>query len=228
MIVASAKRSLRPTNMRLEEMIPDTFNPQHDPAFWCVPQHATQRAKPPTGDIRCISSPRVIKLGYGGIAKSMIEDTLKAAFVATTRSTGVCANGRFTALSDFIRTPWTRACVDPELQAQLQEHCLPVLPATSMSVSIEDDDPEASTSVTTENDNSRSSSSSVTAATWEDVPAETRYLALWWGRIVYSDRRVAKAVFMLAELDGAVPSILSTADYDEAQAFSMGSYWIED
>jgi hypothetical protein len=33
---------------------------------------------------------------------------------------------------------------------------------------------------------------------------------------------------MLAERDGAAPSILATMDYDEAQAFSVRIYWIED
>ncbi|KAF8146730.1 hypothetical protein K438DRAFT_1944429 [Mycena galopus ATCC 62051] len=70
--------------------------------------------------------------------------------------------------------------------------------------------------------------SSVTAETWADVPAASRYLALWRGNIVYSDRQTAKAAFMLAEQRGGKPCILSTTDYEEAQAFSEGVYWVED
>lgn len=38
----------------------------------------------------------------------------------------------------------------------------------------------------------------------------------------------AKAAFVGAETDGKKPQILSTADYEEAQAFSKAVYWIED
>jgi hypothetical protein len=37
----------------------------------------------------------------------------------------------------------------------------------------------------------------------------------------------ARVVFLKAEADGKNPRILSTTDYDEAQAFSEAVYWCD-
>ncbi|KAJ7763728.1 hypothetical protein B0H16DRAFT_1718382 [Mycena metata] len=80
----------------------------------------------------------------------------------------------------------------------------------------------------TYSDSLSSTGSSVTATTWADVPTDTKYWALWRGRIVYTSRSKAKDAFLLAESAGMEPSILCCADYDEAQAFANGCYWIHD
>ena len=42
-MASTAQNPLKPTNMNAGDMIPDTFNPQHDERFWCVPKmHDTQ------------------------------------------------------------------------------------------------------------------------------------------------------------------------------------------
>ncbi|KAJ7795977.1 hypothetical protein B0H14DRAFT_3495312 [Mycena olivaceomarginata] len=64
-----------------------------------------------------------------------------------------------------------------------------------------------------------SSTSSITATTWNEVPELVRHVALWGGRIVFTDRE-AKMAFLQVEAEGAKPLILSTTNYDEAQAFS--------
>ena len=43
-----------------------------------------------------------------------------------------------------------------------------------------------------------------------------------------SSRQQAKSAFVDEEAAGAKPSILSTGDFDEAQAFAEGVYWLAD
>ncbi|KAJ7902913.1 hypothetical protein B0H14DRAFT_3422375 [Mycena olivaceomarginata] len=72
------------------------------------------------------------------------------------------------------------------------------------------------------------SSTSSISTTWEEVPETARLFALWCGRVVFSDRGEAKEAFLKAEARGGKPRVLSTANYDEAQAFSEGIYWVDD
>ncbi|KAJ7698910.1 hypothetical protein B0H17DRAFT_1196501 [Mycena rosella] len=102
----------------------------------------------------------------------------------------------------------------------LQKYCMPTLPAGCSSKKMEDGDTDTGGSV--------SSSSSVTTSSWQELPATARCYAIWRSGIVYGDHEEAKMVFMAALMVGAKPKILSTADYDEVQAFCDGIYWIED
>jgi hypothetical protein len=68
--------------------------------------------------------------------------------------------------------------------------------------------------------------SSITATTWDALPTVTRYFALWGRGIVYTDRSEAKCDFLEEEAKGKKPRILSTTNYDEAQAFAESVYWI--
>ncbi|KAJ7871162.1 hypothetical protein B0H14DRAFT_2570891 [Mycena olivaceomarginata] len=105
--------------------------------------------------------------------------------------------------------------VDPELQAL----CMPDF--TKLSLETKGGD-----SMSHGTSASLSSASSVTVTTWDDVPEAVRYFALWDGGIVYTDRGLARKSFLEAEAEGKQPSILSTRNYDEAQAFSEAVYWV--
>ncbi|KAJ7701649.1 hypothetical protein B0H14DRAFT_3649892 [Mycena olivaceomarginata] len=129
-----------------------------------------------------------------------------------------------------------KGCID-----EWQEHCAlgvhphPPRPTTAEAASIDDGSGNGNSqefctlnlgalslgsTVETTSASTPSSVSSVTATTWAAVPPVARYFALWGGRIVYTDRGDAKAAFLKAEAAGTKPRILSTTDYDEAQAFS--------
>ncbi|KAJ7855818.1 hypothetical protein B0H13DRAFT_2357661 [Mycena leptocephala] len=230
-------QTLRPTNMNVREMIPDIFNPRHDPAFWCVPPTHDAPSENHGGGypMYLVTQGRQVGIWHNWtVAKTMVEGYPQSAFrghhtvEGCTREWQIhCGLGVHPHPVDpslqspppGTQTPARARArpVDPELQALLQAHCMPVLPGTATLVGCDRD------SLST-----ASTGSSITVTTWVEVPAATRYLALWKGRVVYSDRLEAKAAFMLAERDGAAPSILATTDYDEAQAFSVGIYWIED
>ncbi|KAJ7642535.1 hypothetical protein B0H17DRAFT_1216398 [Mycena rosella] len=122
--------------------------------------------------------------------------------------------------SQVMTASLARHAVKPRLQVTLQKYCMPTLPAGRSSEKMEDGDTDTGGSV--------SSSSSVTASSWQELPATACCYAIWRGGIVYGDREEAKTVFMAALMAGVKPKILSTADYDEAQAFCDGIYWIED
>ncbi|KAJ7687209.1 hypothetical protein B0H14DRAFT_899978 [Mycena olivaceomarginata] len=121
------------------------------------------------------------------------------------------------------------------LQKKLQRYCMPDLTSLSLqgvapegqrravlgedaSSPVSPPSPSTSTSL--------SSPSSITATTWAGVPQIARYFAIWGGRIVYTDRGQAREAFLEAEGEGTRPRILSTSDYDEAQAFSESIHWI--
>ncbi|KAJ7771426.1 hypothetical protein B0H14DRAFT_2632391 [Mycena olivaceomarginata] len=111
---------------------------------------------------------------------------------------------------------------ESKLQAELQEFCLPDLTGLSPAASRPAKDTGASSSET----DTSLSVSSITATTWDALPTVTRYFALWGRGIVYTDRSEAKCDFLKEEAKGKKPWILSTTNYDEAQAFAESVYWI--
>ncbi|KAJ7659734.1 hypothetical protein DFH06DRAFT_1130490 [Mycena polygramma] len=73
-------------------------------------------------------------------------------------------------------------------------------------------------------DGTLSSESSLSATTWVGV-RDTRYYAVWGGKVV---REEAKRAFLQAEEEGSKARILSTEDFEEVQAFSQSVHWIAD
>ncbi|KAJ6589550.1 hypothetical protein B0H19DRAFT_1249079 [Mycena capillaripes] len=109
--------------------------------------------------------------------------------------------------------------VEPELQKQLQKYCMPNLTKGMV--------PSTTASTLTSSLSSVSTCSSVSTV-WEEVPPASRYFAIWNGRVVFTSRTEAKSAFLEAEAEGAQPRILSTWNYDEAQDYSEGVYWLSD
>jgi hypothetical protein len=98
-------------------------------------------------------------------------------------------------------------------------------------------------SATDDLSSSVSSPLSITSTEWVIVPDAARYFALWGGRIIYTDWCVpfeclifffiplsaeAREIFVEAERREEKPKILTTTDYDEAQALSEAIYWLCD
>ncbi|KAJ7315786.1 hypothetical protein DFH08DRAFT_971799 [Mycena albidolilacea] len=110
--------------------------------------------------------------------------------------------------------------VPPGLQTELQLYCMPQL------VGLSSKDEAITSSAADDLSSSVSSPSSVTSTEWAAVPEAARYFALWGGRIVYTDRVEAREDFVEAERTGKKPKILSTTNYNEAQAFSEAIYWL--
>ncbi|KAF8151203.1 hypothetical protein K438DRAFT_1988199 [Mycena galopus ATCC 62051] len=238
--------------MTVEEMIPDTLNPAHDPRFWCLPPVRDEPSEHRHEGYRMylVSQGRAVGVWYNWtLVKAMVSGYPSGAQRGHNTMEGCVAEWQQhcvlgvhphpprpsttdpvpapiaqpstqsaqpvispTKLRGTPGTPKSRGRVaKPELQAQL--YCLPDL--STLSLSPKDDD-----------DTSVSSVSSLNATSWDDVPEVARYFALWGGRIVYTDRGYARLAFLRAEAEGSKPRILSTANYDEAQAFSESVYWL--
>ncbi|KAJ7792000.1 hypothetical protein B0H14DRAFT_3499904 [Mycena olivaceomarginata] len=199
--------TLTPTNLSTQEMIPDSSDPTHDPQYWCLPPlrdkpserhtvrgHQTMRGCIAEWQEHCIL----------GVHPHPVEPQHAA--------------GAIQSMSGPPKAQGRR--VDPELQAQLQQLCMPNLGGLSLGPTESEADRLTET-------HSIMSISSVTA--WDEVPNTSGYFALWGGgRIVYTDRAEAKAAFVGAETDGKKPQILSTPDYEEAQAFSKAPIELSD
>ncbi|KAF8197628.1 hypothetical protein K438DRAFT_1759769 [Mycena galopus ATCC 62051] len=99
-----------------------------------------------------------------------------------------------------------RGPVDPELQAQRQKYRMPDL----MGLSLRNLSGKLSEELL------------ISSATEPEV---AQYFALWGGRIVYADRPQAKEAFLAAQVEGLKLCLLSTSDYDEAQAYSEAVHW---
>ncbi|KAJ7754742.1 hypothetical protein B0H14DRAFT_2635368 [Mycena olivaceomarginata] len=226
---------LTPTNMTMEEMVPETGNPAHNPRYWCLPP---VRDEPSEDEIDGGEVSGFGTIGPRTLVKAMVSGYPSGAQRGHHTMQGCiaewqqhCPLGVHPHPADpayMARAPdamransgpsGTRARpVDPRFQAQLQELCMPNLEALSLR------DGESGVA---ESESSLSSPSSLTAMTWEGVPPVARYFVLWGGCIVYTDRRHTKAVFLEAEALGKKPRIMSTADYDKAQAFSESVHWL--
>ncbi|KAJ7747586.1 hypothetical protein B0H14DRAFT_3514010 [Mycena olivaceomarginata] len=153
-----------------------------------------------------------------------VEAQRAAAPAAGRRPTSAPATPRRTAIMETPGPSKTRGRrVEGALQADLQEFCMPKLAGLSLEAPVKAEMvPDADNASLVSGSTSISSTSSVTASTWAAVPDVARYFALWGGCIVYSDR----GAFLEAEAQGSKPKILSTANYDEAQAFSESVYWL--
>ncbi|KAJ7861844.1 hypothetical protein B0H14DRAFT_3445100 [Mycena olivaceomarginata] len=249
---------LLPTNMTIDEMIPDHTNPGHDPRFWCLPPVRDKpNGTPGNYPMYLVSQGRQVGVWHNWtVVKAMVTRHPSGAQRGHKTMVGCVAEWQehcllgvhphpaepkrlptpatntttpvspFAAIKTIPGPPRSRGRhVDPGLQAELQQFCMPNLSLLSLETKSGED---ADDSVLSRRSNSVSLSlSSVTASTWADVPVIVRYFALWGGRVVYTDRAQAKVAFLAAEAEGARPQILSTSDYDEAQAFSESVYWCD-
>ncbi|KAJ7832281.1 hypothetical protein B0H13DRAFT_2371030 [Mycena leptocephala] len=211
---------LPPTNMTADEMIPDTTHSSHDPQFWCLPpvwdqpsEGATQGKFP----MYLVTQGRKVGVWHNWtVVKPMVSGYPSGAY-----------RGHKTMNSCVLE--WQEHCalgvhphpVDPGLLVG-RAATVPPAQAGLLHAARQRDDDSSVSGV------SVASTSSITATTWEeDAAGPMRYFAIWGGRIVFTDRAEAKAAFLEAEAEGAKPRILSTADYDEAQAFSESVFWCD-
>ncbi|KAJ7434717.1 hypothetical protein FB451DRAFT_1195096 [Mycena latifolia] len=243
-----------PTNMTPEEMIPDTINPDHDPRYWCLPPMHDDPSEDgalghKVGIWRNWTAVEALVTRYPSGAQwghHTVEGCIKEWQVlcclgvhphpADPRLGGQVRDVHATVGPGVVNTaapPITPAeavaatespsrergrVVEPGLQAALQRYCMPNLPARSLGGG----------STRTETSTSVSSSSSLTACSWSDVPVHAHYYAIWESGIVYAARKDVKAAFKWGEAHGEKPQILTTEDFDEAQAFAEGVHWISD
>ncbi|KAJ7874258.1 hypothetical protein B0H13DRAFT_2348670 [Mycena leptocephala] len=238
--------------MTAEEVIPDSFNSAHDPLFWCVPRmHDSPRDRSGGGyPMYLVTQGRQVGIWNNWTAaQSMVTGYPNAGYRGHHTVEGCvskwqvhCALGVHPHPVDPRLAPplvppqdpvplkggaraWaTRRTpagiarpVDDKLQADLKKYCMPSLPSGSGSTrdALDEGSLEGSTSMST--------CSSMTASEWAGVPAVARYQALW-----QCLRLEAKAVFVAAEAEGAKPALLSMDDYEEAEAYAEGVYWVED
>ncbi|KAJ7875002.1 hypothetical protein B0H14DRAFT_2569032 [Mycena olivaceomarginata] len=208
------------------------------PRYWCLPPVRDKRSAEPRGGypMYLVTQGRRVGVWHNW---PWAADIQQGRSMATTCWKAVSTNGRSIALgvhphaaappqrkqrgSTTVAATATRVSpsvisgppcsrgrqVELGLQAQLQEFCITNLDALSLGSAAE------TTSASTP-----SNVSSVTVTMWVAVPPVAQYFALWGGRIVYTDCGDAKAAFLKAQAAGTKPRILSTTDYDEAQAFS--------
>ncbi|KAF8148321.1 hypothetical protein K438DRAFT_1779651 [Mycena galopus ATCC 62051] len=209
--------TLQLTNMTAEEMNPDTLNPAHNPKFWCLPPMRNQPSehKKSQYPMYPVSQGRAVGVWHNWtVVKAMDRHAREGS-----------------------AWPWDfRKNYNVLIATNLrQQYCLPDLTLLSLQETAPEGEDravlgdDASSSVSLPSSpmtTSLSSASSITATTWADVQEIARYFAIWGGRIVYADRDQAKEAFLEAESEGTKPRILSTSDYDEAQAFSESIYWI--
>ncbi|KAJ6528205.1 hypothetical protein B0H19DRAFT_1274999 [Mycena capillaripes] len=238
------------TNMTIDEMVPDTVNPAHNPRFWCLPPI---RDEPSEGGNRgnfpmyLVTQGKAVGIWHNWtVVKAMVSGHPSGAQHGHQTQEGCvvewqehCALGVHPHLADPQRAsgqgsarpqivatsgpPKSRGRLpSPDLQKQLQMYCMPDLSRLTL------DRDETTDSVSSESNVPVSSTSamSVAATTWVAVPRSARYYAIWGGRVVYTNRAKAKAAFLVAEAEGTKPKILSTAEYDEAQDFSESVYYI--
>ncbi|KAJ7724037.1 hypothetical protein B0H14DRAFT_2641633 [Mycena olivaceomarginata] len=198
------------TNMTAEDMVPDHENPSHDPQYWCLPAVHDTPIKGRTNGyaMYLVSQGRRVGVWHNWtVVKAMVDgfpgaaqrghDTMEATNVRPVRTKGP-------PTTPSRGTPKST----PHVLTNARCTGLPNLEALSLGPMQREGEPS-----------SPSSPSSLTAMTWDAVPTVARYFALWGGRIVFTDCAEAKAAFLEAEVTGT-PRILSTSDYDEAQAFS--------
>ncbi|KAJ7870631.1 hypothetical protein B0H14DRAFT_3573811 [Mycena olivaceomarginata] len=229
--------------MTASEMIPDCANPEHDSRYWCLPP---VRDEPSEGGqdaypMYLVTQGKAVGVWHNWtVVKAMVDRYPSGAQRGHQTMEGCIAEWQQhcllgvhphpanpkkveAALSTAIHTipgPTRNRGrrVEPGLQAQMKEFCMPDLSHLSLAESATSRNNQGSTSSTI------SSTSSITATTWDEVPELVRYFALWGGRIVFTDRTEAKRAFLQVEAEGEKPSILSTTNYDEAQAFSESVY----
>ncbi|KAJ7772153.1 hypothetical protein B0H14DRAFT_3164805 [Mycena olivaceomarginata] len=221
---------LTPTNMTAAEMIPDHKNPAHDPKFWCLPPVRDEPSE------RCRDRYPMYLVTQGKIVGVWHNWTVVKAMVS----------GHPSGAQRGHRT--MEGCI-----AEWQEHCLlgvhphpgasqrapsPVALATASPVKAKARDSMPDLSGLSLEAKAKghsagsvsgmsapvSSTSSITATTWGEVPEIARYFAMWGGRVVFTDRGEAKRAFLRAEDEGTKPRILSTVNYDEAQALAESRF----
>ncbi|KAJ7025491.1 hypothetical protein C8F04DRAFT_1191384 [Mycena alexandri] len=188
-----------------------------------------------TGKQACVRGTWETKKGCRTVAKKMVDGYPSNSFRGHYTIDGCikewqlhCALGEHAHPVDPTHTPSPSLTpigkagrrVDPQLQADMQKYCMPGTSSPSTYSA------------------SSSTLSSVTATSWAEVPTSVVYFALWRGNVVYTRRYVhewarilaakQRRRFFLAQAQGAEPSILCCADYDEAQAFAEGIHWIHD
>ncbi|KAJ6451147.1 hypothetical protein C8R45DRAFT_1113691 [Mycena sanguinolenta] len=248
-MASPAHASLQRTNMTAADMIPDTFNPQHDERFWCVPKLHDSKTDGDSGGSPLYLVTQGHKVGIWHnwtVVKAMVSGYQHSAYRGHRTVEGCieewqehCRLGVHPHPVDpqFARdasreSPKKKSLMTPvgvgrpvenQLQMDLKKYCMPILPDTSHRVPVD--------RVPVDDHDSISACSSLTLSSLtlsDDIPAPARYFALWDKKVVYTDHREARRALEIAEAAGAKPSIVSTDLYEEALAFAEGVHWVED
>ncbi|KAJ7828218.1 hypothetical protein B0H14DRAFT_3466416 [Mycena olivaceomarginata] len=215
--------------MTIDEMVPDRTNPAHDPRFWCLPPVRDS----PNGTPRkmyLVSQGRQV-----GVWHNCCEGDGQQASVGAQR--------RHRTMAGCV-AEWQEHCllgVHPH-PANPVHAGNPPSPAPAPATTTTPSSPISTIQATPgpPRRRGRQVGPAVPSATQLGVEHVkrlrrppglrclfvARYFALWGGRIVYTDRAQAKLAFLVAEAQGAMPRIVSTPEYDEAQAFSESVYWV--
>ncbi|KAJ6574046.1 hypothetical protein B0H19DRAFT_1253803 [Mycena capillaripes] len=227
--------------MTFEEMVPDTRDLARDSRYWCLPPVRDQPADVQGNQMYLVTQGIKVGIWYNWTtAKAMVSGYSSGAQRGHRTMTGCikewqqhCVLGVHPhpadprGASQEVRATAGPAKsrarpVEPKLQAELKKYCLPDFSGLTLDAAGQNLRALSEISAPTD-----STSISSVATTWPEVPEASRYYAIWGERIVYTDRVEAKAEFLWEEAEGHKPRILSTTDYDEAQAFSEAVYWCD-
>ncbi|KAJ7711945.1 hypothetical protein B0H14DRAFT_3524242 [Mycena olivaceomarginata] len=201
--------------MTKAEMIPDRENPAHNPAFWCLPPVRDA----PTGGGRfpmyLVTQGKSVGIWHNWtVVKAMVSGHPSGAQRGHQTMEDCVAEWQTHCLLGVRPHPPAANFGSDRAGPRGEDGGNLELDLTGLSLD------EISTIT------SASTVSSVPADSSTGVPASARYFALWGGRIVYTDRAEVRNTFLEREAAGAKPSMLSSADYDEVQAFCESIHWI--
>ncbi|KAJ7758919.1 hypothetical protein B0H14DRAFT_2975215 [Mycena olivaceomarginata] len=237
--------------MTAEEVIPETDNPAHNSRFWCLPPVRDQPSEDRRGggypmylvsqgravgvwhnwtvcevdgersSVRCAGWPSHDGRVHCRVARALRSGSPPASRCSRRDApTAGCDTGNGRTIEVERAPGGTGTSSSPTNRRRL--YCMPQLASLSL------EDVATTPSAADDLSSSVSSPLSITSTEWVTVPDAARYFALWGGRIIYTDRAEAREVFVEAERQEEKPKILTTTDYNEAQAFSEAIYWLCD
>ncbi|KAJ7152682.1 hypothetical protein C8R43DRAFT_950687 [Mycena crocata] len=225
------------TNLPLEDMIPDTKNPAHDPRYWCLPPVREQQSRSNGSGkfpMYLVTQGKIV--GFGDLVKTLVDGYPSGSQRGHRTMEGcveewqvLCALGCHPHAIDPALSSTHSASVPLLADSSPPPSPSPSPPPRSSSPA-PDSSPMSSPPSSPSSSDALSSlgqESSVTSS-WDQVPENKHYFARWGAGVVYSDRGQAKRDFLAAQARGGKHKILSTGLYDEAQAFAEGVHWIGD
>ncbi|KAJ6453497.1 hypothetical protein C8R45DRAFT_1112375 [Mycena sanguinolenta] len=212
--------------MKANEMVPDTFNPAHDPRFWCLPPVRDA----PTGTSRqrhrmyLVTQGRSVGVWHNWtVVKAMTSGFPSAAQHGHETMEACVAEWQQHCALGVHQHPAAPPAIPAPAAVQLPDLAVLTLSDNEEEGIDEHNNDETRASI---DDGTSVSTDSRITSNWDEVPLCVRYFALWRERIMYTDRGYARMAFLRAERVGASPRILSTANFDEAEAFGEGVYWL--
>ncbi|KAJ7165443.1 hypothetical protein C8R43DRAFT_1122165 [Mycena crocata] len=238
----SHKHPPTPTNLTREEMVPDNVNPAHDSRYWCLPPRRDRDALPQEGGrypMYLVTQGRMCGIWRSWLVTKSMVDGYPAGAQRGHRSVAACID------------EWQLGCrlglhphpADPAFATSSQSTSAPTSTSSPLATPPRSPSPVSSapsspsslaraSELPTAVESSSASSSTLSSITVSSPPDpvadKVQYYAIWAGRIVYSDRLEAKRAFLATKAAGKSLQLLTSDNYDEAQAFSEGVHWVAD